>query len=157
MNTQQIKTMFSTGNDIWETPQYLYDELNKEFKFTLDAAALPENAKCDKYFTPDDNALSKSWTGHTVFVNPPYSRKLQYEFVKKAKEESDKGTTIVMLLPARTDTKIFHEVILPFAEIRFIKGRLKFGGAKFNAPFPSMLAIFKKNENKTPQENKTQI
>lgn len=109
----------------------------------MDAAALPQNAKCQSFFSPEEDGLKQNWVGQIVWVNPPYSRGLQYDFIRKAFEESKKGTTVVMLLPARTDTKVFHEVIYPNAEIRFIKGRLKFGGAKYNAPFPSMIVIFR--------------
>lgn len=135
--------LFSSASDIWATPQDLFDELNKEFGFNLDPCALPDNAKCEKYFTPEINGLSQCWGGHVVFCNPPYGRQI-YDWVKKCYEESRKpGTTVVMLIPARTDTRYFHEFIYHKAkEIRFIKGRLKFGNAKNAAPFPSMIVIF---------------
>jgi|SRR3954470_796737 len=140
MNTD---LMFSTGQDVYGTPDNIFKALNSEFNFTLDAAALPENAKCDKYFTPQQDALIQDWSKQIVFCNPPYSRPLQGKFIQKAFEESKKGATVVMLIPSRTDTKIFHEVILPNAEVRFIKGRLKFGDSKNAAPFPSMIVIFR--------------
>ncbi len=135
--------LFSSASDVWATPQDLFDELNKEFGFNLDPCALPDNAKCEKYFTPEINGLSQCWGGYVVFCNPPYGRQI-YDWVKKCYEESrNPGTTVVMLIPARTDTRYFHEFIYHKAkEIRFIKGRLKFGNAKNAAPFPSMIVIF---------------
>ena len=136
--------MFSSKSVIWETPQDFFDKLDIEFHFTLDAAALKENAKCKNYYTPEENGLKKEWNG-IVWCNPPYGRKETGMWVKKAYEEYTRGCkTIVMLLPARTDTKWFHEYIYGKAEIRFVKGRLKFGGAKDAAPFPSMVVVFKK-------------
>lgn len=136
--------MFSSKSVIWETPQDFFDKLDIEFHFTLDAAALKENAKCKNYFSPEENGLEKEWNG-IVWCNPPYGRKETGLWVRKAYEEYMRGCkTIVMLLPARTDTKWFHEYIYGKAEIRFVKGRLKFGGAKDAAPFPSMVVVFKK-------------
>lgn len=135
--------LFSSSTDEWATPQWLYDSLNEEFGFTLDPCALPSNAKCERYFTPQDNGLLQDWGGETVFCNPPYGKAIA-DWVRKCSEESKKpNTTIVMLIPARTDTRYFHDYIYRKAkEIRFIKGRLKFGGAKTSAPFPSMIVIF---------------
>lgn len=139
MNTQ---VLFSSKDEVWATPQDFFDTLNEEFHFTLDPCALPENAKCSKYFTPEDDGLQQNWGGEIVFCNPPYGRKT-CDWVKKAYYESKKpNTRVVMLLAARTDTKWFHEYIYNKAELRFIKGRLKFGGNKRNAPFPSMVVIF---------------
>lgn len=135
--------LFKSDNEVWATPQDLFDELNKEFGFNMDPCALPENAKCEKYFTPQIDGLKQSWGGYKVFCNPPYGRKI-YDWVKKCSMESKKpNTTVVLLIPARTDTKYFHEFIYHKAkEIRFIKGRLKFGSSKNAAPFPSMIVIF---------------
>lgn len=140
MNT---KVLFSSNSDEWATPQDFFDRLNEEFHFNLDPCALPENAKCSKYFTPKSNGLSQNWGGYVTFCNPPYGRKI-YEWVKKCYDESRKpDTTVVLLIPARTDTKYFHEFIYHKAkEIRFIKGRLKFGDSNNSAPFPSMVVIF---------------
>ena len=143
--------MFSSNKDSWETPQSLFDELDKEFNFTLDVAASQSNTKCGIYYDDDFNALDSAWYGN-VWCNPPYSRGLQKKFIKKAYDEfwSDEGgyvETLVMLLPARTDTIAFHEYIYGKAEIRFIKGRLKFEvngvPSKNAAPFPSMLVIYR--------------
>ena len=144
MNTD---VLFSSKNDVWATPQDFYDKLNKEFNFNLDPCALPENAKCNKFFTPEQNGLIQNWGGHIVFCNPPYGRKIS-EWVEKCYNESKKqNTTVVMLIPARTDTRYFHEFIYHKAkDIRFIKGRLKFGDSKNSAPFPSALIIFDKNK-----------
>ena len=129
--------MFSSKTDLWETPQELFDELNREFRFQTDVCALTEYAKCEVFYTPEQDGLAQEWTG-VCWCNPPYGRQIG-KWVKKA-AESD--ATVVMLLPARTDTKWFHDYILPNAEIRFIKGRLKFGNSVNSAPFPSMTCIF---------------
>lgn len=141
MNTE---LMFSSKTDLWATPQDFFDKLNEEFHFTLDACALPSNAKCEKYYTPFDNGLSKDWDG-VVWCNPPYGKEIG-NWVRKAYIENKRGTEVVMLLPARTDTKWFHNYIYGKTEIRFIQGRLKFGDSKNSAPFPSMIVIFKPNE-----------
>lgn len=140
MNTD---VMFSSKTNEWETPQYVFDELNNEFNFDLDPCATKENAKCSKFFTEEQDGLKQNWGGHNVFCNPPYGRKIK-DWVRKTYEESLKpNTTVVMLIPARTDTSYFHDYIYGKAEIRFIRGRLKFGNAKNSAPFPSMIVIYK--------------
>ena len=132
----------------WCTPIDFFNELNKEFNFVLDAAATDETSKCKDYFTPETDGLKQSWkrTDGAVFCNPPYGREIG-KWVKKAYEESTKhDTTIVLLIPARTDTTYFHNYIYKRAEIRFIRGRLKFtdenGIAGDAAPFPSMVVIY---------------
>lgn len=122
------------------TPQALFDELHSEFEFTLDVAASKANAKCPEFYTADDDGLQQPWHG-TVWCNPPYSEIRPW--LDKAVSESVNGVTSVFLLPSATDTKWFHEVVLPYAEIRFLPGRLKFEGQKQNAPFASLLAIFR--------------
>lgn len=139
MNTD---CMFSSKSDLWETPQDFFDELNREFHFNLDVCALPENAKCSCYFTPEQDGLQKNWGGYNVWCNPPYGRQIG-EWVKKAAES---GAPVVMLLPARTDTRWFHDYIYGKAEIRFVRGRLKFGDSRNSAPFPSMIAIFNRQK-----------
>ena len=138
--------MLSSKDMDWETPQDFFDELNKEFHFTLDPCATKTTAKCEKYFTKEDNGLRQDWGGYTVFCNPPYGTEIKH-WVKKCSDESKKpNTTVVMLMPARTDTIYFHNYIYNKAEIRFIKGRLKFRGKQKgsgSAPFPSMVVIFK--------------
>jgi phage N-6-adenine-methyltransferase len=141
MNTE---VMFSSKSDMWETPQDFFDKLNEEFHFTVDVCAIPENAKCEKFFSPENDGLKQEWEG-VCWCNPPYGRKIGL-WVEKAYLASTWGATVVMLLPARTDTKWFHEYIYNKAEIRFIKGRLKFGNSKTAAPFPSMVVIYRNEE-----------
>ena len=139
MNTD---VMFSSKTDLWETPQEFFDELNDEFGFDIDVCALPENAKCDQYYTPEQDGLSQPWQG-VVWCNPPYGRDIGKWVQKEYEENKKENNFIVMLLPARTDTKWFHEYIYGKAEIRFVRGRLKFGGSKNSAPFPSMVVVFR--------------
>jgi len=141
----KLDVHFSSKNTEWETPQDLFDELDEEFSFDLDVCATPGNAKCEKYFTPQDDGLAQEWDG-TCWMNPPYGRGIG-AWIKKANES---GCEVVCLLPARTDTAWFHDYILePSLEdsgrvrIDFLRGRLKFGGAKNSAPFPSMLVYFR--------------
>lgn len=137
------KGLFTSNKEDWETPQNLFDQLNEEFHFTLDAAASPENAKCEKYFTKEDDALKQEWGNNVIWCNPPYGRQIE-KFVEKAFYTWLRfpRSVVVMLLPARTDTKWFHEYIYNKAEIRFLKGRLHFSNSKNAAPFPSMIVIF---------------
>lgn len=137
------KGLFTSNTSEWETPQEFFDELNNEFCFTLDPCSTDENAKCVKHYTKEQNGLLQDWTGETVFCNPPYGREMQ-KWIKKCYEHYIRGGTAVMLIPARTDTKAFHDYIYGKAEIRFIRGRLRFGNSKNSAPFPSMIVIYKK-------------
>jgi len=141
--------MFSSKTDQWATPQDFFDKLNKEFNFTLDPCADGSNRKCDKYFTKEQDGLSQNWGGETVFCNPPYGREIGLWVYKCSCENMHNGVTCVMLIPSRTDTKWFHDYIYqkPNVEIRFLKGRLKFGDSKNSAPFPSMIVIFKQLES----------
>jgi phage N-6-adenine-methyltransferase len=136
-----IKAIFSQKNTVWSTPQEFFDELDVKYKFTLDVCALSENAKCEAFFTPEIDGLQQEWTG-TCWMNPPYGREIS-KWVRKAHFEANTGRCkVVALLPARTDTKWFHELILGKYEIEFIKGRLRFSDSKNSAPFPSMLVVF---------------
>lgn len=143
------KGLFTSNTDNWATPQWFFDKLNEKHKFTLDVCASKTNNKCDKFFTLEDNGLKQSWKGETCWMNPPYGKEIKY-WIEKAYKEALLGTTIVMLLPARTDTKWFHEFIYepykkddgPIINIEFIKGRLKFGNSKNSAPFPSMIVTY---------------
>lgn len=136
------RALFSSKSDEWSTPYDLFEKLNKEFNFTLDPCSSDLNYLCDYHFTKEDDGLSKDWGGNVVFCNPPYSDIKNW--VKKCYLESFKpGTTIVMLVPSRTDTKWFHEYIYGYAEIRFIKGRLRFSGSTQNCTFPSLIAIYR--------------
>ena len=134
--------LFTSNNDEWATPQDVFDKLNCEFHFDLDPCATANNHKTDWYFTAEQDGLDQNWGGHKVFCNPPYSE--IDKWVEKAWRESRQDyTTVVLLIPARTDTRYFHNFIYNRAEIRFIKGRLKFGQSKNSAPFPSMVVIFR--------------
>lgn len=138
-----LDVMYSSKTDQWATPQEFFDELNKEFAFNLDPCAGEDNHKCEEYFTREQNGLIQDWGGFRVFCNPPYGKEIS-DWVQKCYEEGHKeNTLVVMLIPARTDTKYFHDYILHRAEVRFVRGRLKFGGASTGAPFPSMLVIFR--------------
>lgn len=144
MDKEDLSAIFSHKSDEWSTPQWFFDVLNKQYHFTLDAASDGTNNKCAKFYTAKEDGLLQDWNGETVFVNPPYSK--CYEWVKKAHNEAkNNGTSTVMLLPSRTDTKWFHEFCLDVSvvkSIHFIKGRLKFGDQKNSAPFPSMVVFF---------------
>ena len=134
--------LFSRQSDEWETPKDVFEGLNAEFHFTLDPCATEQTAKCEKYYTAEQDGLKYSWGGQRVFCNPPYSKIRLW--VQKCYQESLKpNTVVVMLIPARTDTRYFHDYIYHRAEIRFIKGRIKFSNAKWNAPFPAMIVIFR--------------
>lgn len=147
MNTE---VMFSSKTDQWATPQYFYDELDREFHFTLDPCADENNHKCNLWFDKSTDGLKQNWGDNRVYCNPPYGREIG-KWVEKCSIESQKENTLcVMLIPARTDTKWFHDYIYkkPNVEIRFIKGRLKFGDSKNSAPFPSMVVIFRQGDSK---------
>ena len=134
------KVHFSSKTDMWSTPQYIFDELNREFSLGVDVCATPENAKLPHFFTKEMDGLSQSWINKRCWMNPPYGRE-----IGKWVEKADVGgaEVVVALLPARTDTRWFHDHIYKRHEIRFIRGRLKFGDSKNSAPFPSMIVIFK--------------
>ena len=159
MNTD---VMFSSDKNFWETPQSLFEELNREFHFTIDAAANEKNHKCDRYYTPEDDGISQDWQGETVFCNPPYGNKETGVWTKKCYEEAQKpNTTVVLLIPARTDRESFHKYIYGKAEIRFLRGRLRFeldgkplldkNGRPCGAPFPSMIVVFRSNSNEAEE------
>lgn len=131
---------FMSKTDDWETPQAVFDALDKEFNLAVDVCATAENAKLPTYFTKEEDGLSKDWEDLSCWMNPPYGREIG-KWVEKA--ATGGAEIVVCLLPARTDTKWFHDWIYNKAEIRFIKGRLKFGKSKNSAPFPSMIVIFR--------------
>ena len=132
--------LFSSTTDMWETPKDLFDKLDEEFEFQTDVCATKQNAKCKRFYTPEQDGLKQIWTG-VCWCNPPYGRGIE-KWMKKAYESN---ATVVCLVPARTDTKWFHDFVLGKAEIRFIRGRLKFGNSNNSAPFPSMLVIYRKD------------
>lgn len=131
---------FSSKTDLWSTPQEFFDKLNVEFGFDLDVCATPDNAKCDSYFTKDDDGLKQVWSG-VVWLNPPYGRGIG-QWMHKANEAAKDGAIVVCLVPARTDTKWWHDYVIHH-EVRFVRGRLKFGGSKNSAPFPSAVVVMR--------------
>jgi phage N-6-adenine-methyltransferase len=147
MNKVTQKVMFSSEKQDWETPQKLFDELNRLYgPFDLDVCASFVNTKCEIYYGQDRygatcDGLVMNWRG-TCWMNPPYSNVA--EWIKKASEESSKGCRVVALVPARTNTKWLHLYCYnkPNVQVIFLKGRVKFVGAKSSAPFPSMVVVF---------------
>ncbi len=140
-----MKVHYSSETNEWATPQDFYDKLDEEFNFNLDPCSAKDNAKCEKFFTIEDDGLAQTWVGHNVFMNPPYGREIKY-WIEKALNETlsaERETVVVCLIPARTDTKYWHDFIFNKAsEVRFVKGRLKFGDGKNSAPFPSAVVVF---------------
>lgn len=136
-----MKVHYSSETDDWATPQEFFDALNQEFGFNLDPCASDTNKKCAKYYTAERNGLYQDWGQSTVFMNPPYGRAIK-DWMKKGYESSLQGATVVCLVPARTDTIWWHDYAMK-GEIRLLKGRLKFGNAKTNAPFPSAVVVFR--------------
>src|SRR5262245_58565008 len=142
-----LDVLFSSKTVEWETPQFIFDDLNREFNFDLDVAASDSNRKCSRYLTIEDDGLRIDWHAlgkppPTCWMNPPYGKQIK-EWVKEAYLESQLGCLVVCLLPARTDTTWFHDYILENAEIRFVRGRLKFGSSRNAAPFPSMVCVYR--------------
>jgi site-specific DNA-methyltransferase (adenine-specific) len=134
---------FSSRTDDWSTPQWLFDSIDQEFHFTLDPCATDRNAKCQKFFTRAQNGLLQDWRTHVVFMNPPYGREIGL-WMKKACDASQAGATVVALIPARPDTNWWHTFVAGRAsEIRFLKGRIKFGGGQNSAPFPSAIIVYR--------------
>lgn len=143
MNKKTLETLFSSKQMDWATPRELFNNLDNKFHFTLDAAADDTNHKCAKYFTKDDNALIQKWSGR-VWLNSPYGRSI-LKWIKKVKEEMKNCEVIVCLLPSRTGTTWFQDYCMKYAEVWFLKGRIKFVGMSNNsAPFDSIIAIFGK-------------
>ena len=133
---------FSSERQDWATPQRFFDALDAEFRFTLDACATADNAKCPRFFSPADDALTQPWDG-IVFCNPPYGHGIG-RWVRKAHMEATfrHGTTVVALIPARTDTAWWHDDVMQATEIRLIRGRLRFSGHDVNAPFPCAVVVW---------------
>lgn len=142
------KALFTSNKEDWETPQNFYDRLNAKYHFEWDLAASDDNAKCSCYFTSDENSLEYDWGGLSgnLFLNPPYGRELKLWVRKAANTKLKAKQNLVMLIPARTDTSYWHDYIFNHAEIKFLRGRLKFevgGISGDSAPFPSALVIYK--------------
>lgn len=134
--------LYSSRSEEWATPADFYATLDDEFGFTLDPCATRLNAKCRNYYTKADNGLVQDWGRHTVFCNPPYGRDIG-DWVKKCFLAAKAGATVVLLVHARTDTRFFHDWMYGKAELRFVRGRLKFGDSSQSAPFPSLVAIYR--------------
>jgi site-specific DNA-methyltransferase (adenine-specific) len=140
------ESLYSSRSEEWPTPQSFFDELNEEFNFTLDPCATPENAKCPRFFTKVEDGLTQDWGTHTVFCNPPYGKNMR-KWARKCFDASMRGATVVLLAHSRTDTRWFHDWVYGKAELRFVKGRLRFGTGRQSAPFPSLVAVFKPPAN----------
>jgi phage N-6-adenine-methyltransferase len=139
-DASQLGVHFSSKTSEWETPKSLFDQLNAKWHFTLDPCCTPRNAKCAKYFTKAEDGLVQDWSGERVFMNPPYGRDIG-KWMKKSYDEYVRGALVVCLVPARTDTKWWHDYAKK-GKVEFIRGRLKFGRAANSAPFPSALVVF---------------
>jgi phage N-6-adenine-methyltransferase len=131
--------LFSSATDEWPTPRDFFARLDRRYRFTLDPCATADNATCPVYFTRDDDGLRQDWGSHRVFCNPPYGR----SWARKCFEASQRGALVVLFVPARTDTRWFHDWVHGKAEVTFLRGRLRFGLADASAPFPSMLAVYR--------------
>jgi site-specific DNA-methyltransferase (adenine-specific) len=143
------RSVTSLPRQDWETPHWLFEQLDKEFHFTLDGAANAENSKCEWYIDEITDALSVSWKDNVVFLNPPYGRGRMLEsWLRKGYEEAQKGATSVWILPASTDTYWWHDYVMTAAEIRFIHGRLHFSGAKKSGWMANVVAIFRPGQDK---------
>ena len=129
-----------SGNDDWSTPQHVFDALDAEFGFTVDVCASESNRKCERYFGREEDGLAQDWAGEVCWMNPPYGREIG-KWVRKAADSAERGATVVGLLPNRTDTAWWQDVMRA-SEIRLVRGRLKFGGAGKGAPFGSAVAVW---------------
>lgn len=139
MSSQSVH--FSSKRMDWETPPEFFAEYDAEFAFTLDVCALPHNAKCARFFTPDDDGAVQDWGENVCWMNPPYGAEIG-RWMRKAYSASRSGATVVCLVPARTDTRWWHDYAMR-GEVRFIRGRLTFVGATASAPFPVAIVVFR--------------
>jgi site-specific DNA-methyltransferase (adenine-specific) len=137
------RILFSSRSDEWPTPRDFFAELDAEFDFTLDPCATSANATCPRFFSRHDDGLRQDWGRHRVFCNPPYGRSMR-DWGRKCFESARAGALVVLLAHARTDTRWFHDWVYGKAdEIRFVRGRLRFGDGRQSAPFPSLVAIYR--------------
>jgi site-specific DNA-methyltransferase (adenine-specific) len=136
------QALFSSRSEEWPTPQDFFAELDREFHFTLDPCAARWNAKCTRFYTKEDDGLRQPWGRHRVFCNPPYGRAMR-QWAEKCFRSAQAGALVVLLAHARTDTRWFHDWVYKKAEIRFVRGRLKFGDGRQAASFPSLVAIYR--------------
>lgn len=138
---------FDSARQDWETPGELFDRIDEEFGFTLDVAASAENRKVEAFISAEQDAMAVPWGRNVCWLNPPYGRGHRLSaWVRKAYEESLNGTTTVMLIPARTNTNWFHDYCLAHGEVRFVRGRPKFGGAEHGLPQPLCFVIFRRKD-----------
>lgn len=135
-----VNVHFSSATDLWSTPQDLFDKLHAVYGFGTDVCATPENAKCLRYFTKADDGLAQQWSG-TCWMNPPYGREIG-AWMAKAYRSAQAGATVVCLVPSRTDTAWWHDYAMK-GDVTFLRGRIKFGGHKNSAPFPSAIIVFR--------------
>jgi phage N-6-adenine-methyltransferase len=142
LSVMVAKILFSSATDEWSTPQSFFDKLNRRYRFTLDPCAAPENAKCDLFFTREQNGLVQDWGTHRVFCNPPFGKQIG-AWVRKCFEASQKGALVALLAPCRTDTRWWHDWIEGKARVTFVRGRLRFGNARASAPFPAVIAVYR--------------
>lgn len=139
---------FSSKKQDWETPPELFAPLDDEFEFTVDVCAEAHNTKCPRYFSPEIDGLKQDWSGEVCWCNPPYDDAASW--IEKASRASLLGAVVVMLIPARTDTRYWHDFVMKADEIRLIKGRVRFVGADASAPFPSCIVVFRSTPRKRP-------
>lgn len=141
---------FDSAKQDWTTPDEVFNPLNAEFGFTLDAAASKENTKCKIFYDKELDGLRQDWGEHIVWLNPPYgdgASKIA-DWVRKSWRASRSGATVVMLIPARTNTSWFQDLCLDHGEVRFIRGRPKFGEAEHGLPQPLCIIIFRPSRHK---------
>ena len=142
MSAKPREYMPPSAREDWATPPEVFGPLHEEFCFTLDVCAQAHNTKCPRFISPEENGLLQPWEGAACWMNPPYGRVLK-DWTEKAHREAHLGATVVALVPARTDTRWFHEHVLGHAEVRFVKGRIKFVGAEHGAPFPCINIVWR--------------
>lgn len=133
---------FSSATPEWATPQWLFDQFDAEFHFTVDVCSTDENAKCPKHYTRREDGLLQDWAGEVAWMNPPYGKAIS-AWMRKAYTESLRGATVVCLVPSRTDTAWWHNYAMKASEIRYLRRRIKFGGCANSAPFPSAVVVFR--------------
>ena len=144
----RLAVHFRSTTDLWETPGPLFRRLDREFRFGLDVCAVAENAKCGRFYSPAEDGLAQRWEG-TCWMNPPYGRGIG-QWVSKALAEARRDAVVVALVPARTDTRWWHEAVMAAAEIRLVRGRIRFGTAAHAAPFPSAVVVFRGGSGSGP-------
>lgn len=144
MKAEHLVAMLGSHTHTWATPPEFFAKLDAEFGFTLDPCCVPETAKCARYYTPAEDGLAQDWSGEVVFMNPPYGRSLP-AWMKKAWEESQRGATVVCLVPARTGSAWFHDWAMR-GEVRYLRGRVRFildGVRKGSPAFDSAVVVFR--------------